>query len=202
MGRIEGGSVAKHTVSAEKARPLADRQAIGPGNAIEPGRDRGDCLSPRRNKMVAFEEAGVWNVSNRGEPMRNLFAIALFALAACNPAGNAPGKLPAPPEDPDAPKGEAIADPVLREARDQADEILAGLIAGKFDLDQELGLLPKKVKGYQSFSIKSQSLLREGAAEFTGVFRSPTARAVFRMDLVKQKSGKWAIGAFSGPNPE
>jgi hypothetical protein len=31
---------------------------------------------------------------------------------------------------------------------------------------------------------------------------SPAGRARFEMTLVKQMSGKWAIGTFSGPNPE
>jgi hypothetical protein len=48
----------------------------------------------------------------------------------------------------------------------------------------------------------AKKIVREGTAEFQGVLRSPAGRALFDMTLVKQVTGKWAIGAFSGPNPE
>jgi hypothetical protein len=60
----------------------------------------------------------------------------------------------------------------------------------------------RKVKGYQSCSIKSQKIVRKGAADFSGVLIGPPGRARFDMTLVKQDSGKWLIGAFSGPKPE
>ena len=128
-----------------------------------------------------------------------------LAVMGCQPAAPGGGGVPAPApqaEQPDAPKGEAIADPVLREAREQADAILDGLLAGKFEQDQDLWPVARKLKGYQSWSIKSQKIVREGAADFQGVLRSPAGRARFDMTFVKQMSGKWAIGAFSGPNSE
>jgi hypothetical protein len=105
-------------------------------------------------------------------------------------------------DGPDAPKGEAIADPVLREAREQADHILDGLFAGKFDQDQDLWPVARKLKGYRSGSVRSQAVVREGAAEFRGVLTGPAGRARFTMTLVKQANGTWAVGTFSGPNPE
>jgi hypothetical protein len=105
-------------------------------------------------------------------------------------------------DGPDAPRGEAIADPVLRQAREEADSILDGLLAGKFDQDQDLWPVARKVKGFQSWAIKSQKVVREGAAEFQGVLTRPGDAAGFKVTLVKQASGKWAVGAFSGPNPE
>jgi hypothetical protein len=105
-------------------------------------------------------------------------------------------------DGPDAPTGEAIADPVLRQARAQADSILDGLLAGQFDQDPDLGPVAKKLKGFQSWAIKSQKVVREGAAEFQGVLTSPGGAAGFKVTLVKQASGKWAVGAFSGPNRE
>jgi hypothetical protein len=115
-------------------------------------------------------------------------------------------RTPLPPgpqaQEPDAPKGEAIADPVLREGREQADAILNGLLAGRFDQDQDLSPVARKLNGYQFWSIKSQKIVREGAAQFQGVLSSPTGRARFDMLLVKQVSGRWAVGSFSGPNPD
>jgi hypothetical protein len=47
----------------------------------------------------------------------------------------------------DAPKGKDIADPVLRESREQADVILDGLLTGKFDEDANLSPVARKLKG-------------------------------------------------------
>jgi hypothetical protein len=105
-------------------------------------------------------------------------------------------------DGPGAPKGEAITDPVLRQAREQADSILGGLLAGKFDQDPDLWPVARKVKGFQSWAIKSQRVAREGAAEFRGVLTRPGDAARFDVTLVKQVSGKWAVGTFSGPNRE
>ena len=121
-------------------------------------------------------------------------------LMGCRP--EVPSPAPAAPELPDAPKGEAIADPVLRQAREQADAIFDGLLAGKFDGDPDLWPVAKKLKGYQTYSVKSQQIVREGTAEFGGVLSGPAGRARFVMTLVKQQGGAWAVGAFSGPNPE
>jgi hypothetical protein len=134
-------------------------------------------------------------------------ATLTLAFAGCRPAPpGAGGTPPAAPraEEPDAPKGEAIADPGLREAREQADATLGGLLAGKFDKDTDSGLsaVAQKVKGYQSYAVKSQKAVREGAAEFEGVLSGPVGRARFGMLLVKQQSGRWAVGTFSGPYPE
>jgi hypothetical protein len=132
-------------------------------------------------------------------------AVLLFALACtgCQPAAPKGGGAPAPKaEEPDAPKGEAIADPVLREAREQVEAVLADLLAGKLDQDESLVPVARKLKGYQSWSIKSQKLVRDGAVDFRGILTAPGGRASFDVHLVKQVSGKWAIGTFSGPNPE
>jgi len=45
---------------------------------------------------------------------------------------------------------------VLWEARGQADAILGGRLAGTFDNDPDLSPVARKVKRYQSYSIKSQ----------------------------------------------
>jgi hypothetical protein len=62
--------------------------------------------------------------------------------------------------------------------------------------------LARKLKGYQNCSIKSQGIERENHAVFRGVLNGSAGRARFETTLVKQASGKWAIGMFSGPNPE
>ena len=99
----------------------------------------------------------------------------------------------------DAPKGAAIADPVLREAREQFDGIMGELLAGKFDADPDLWPVARKLKGFQAWSIQSQRIAWEKAAEFKGVLTGADARSHFAVTVVKQASGKWAIGTFSGP---
>jgi hypothetical protein len=101
-----------------------------------------------------------------------------------------------------APKGNAIADAVLREARDEADEVLHGLLAGMFDQDENLAVVAEKVKGYTSWSIRSQKIVRGGMAEFQGILSNPAAKATFTMLLVKQAGGQWAVAMFSGPYPQ
>lgn len=125
------------------------------------------------------------------------------ACAGCQPAAPKGGGTPAPKvAAPDAPKGEAIADPDLREAREQVDAVLADLLAGKLDQDENLAPVARKLKGYQSWSIKSQRLVREGAADFRGLLTAPGGQASFDIHFVKQAGGEWAIGTFGGPNAE
>ena len=133
-------------------------------------------------------------------------AAAVFAamcLVGCGPAGpGGKGAVPAPKlEEPDAPVGLAIADATLREARQQNDAILTDLFAGKAE-DSGLARIAEKTKRFRTFSVKSQKMIRDGAAEFAGVLSGPDARAGFRLTLVKQTDGKWAIATFSGPNAE
>jgi hypothetical protein len=103
-------------------------------------------------------------------------------------------------DDASAPRGKAVADPFLREARDEAEAVLLGLLLGKFDEDENLSLVAEKVKGYTSWSIKSQQIAGKGRAEFKGTLSGPAGQAGFRMMLVKQASGPWTIGTFYGPD--
>ena len=134
-----------------------------------------------------------------------LFGVLCFLLpTGCRPAvpaGGNPSKS-AQAEEPDAPSAEAITDPVLREARVQADTTLSGLLAGQFDKDPDLWPIASKLKTFQTYSIKSQKIVREGAANFQGLLRNGVGRAHFDITFVKQSNGKWAIGTASGPNPE
>jgi hypothetical protein len=93
-------------------------------------------------------------------------------------------------------------DPVLREAREQADAILTDLLAGELDSDPDLWPVARKLMGYDLYSVKSQKLDSDGAAQFGGMLTSSTGRASFEMMLVKQQSDKWAVATFSGPNLE
>jgi hypothetical protein len=99
------------------------------------------------------------------------------------------------------PKGTGIADPLLRQARDQADVLLLGLLQGRFDQDENLTLVAEKLKGYTSWSIASQTMTGQRTAEFKGIVSNAAGKATFRMTLVKQSAGQWAIGKFSGPTP-
>src|SRR3954453_6740040 len=105
-------------------------------------------------------------------PRGTVCAALLLALACtgCQPAAPKGGGAPAPmAEEPEAPKAEAIADPVLREAREQVDAVLTDLLAGKLDQDENLAPVARKLKGYQSWSIKSQQLVRDGVVDFRGI---------------------------------
>lgn len=129
--------------------------------------------------------------------------LASFACLGCQPAAPKAGGVPAQQaEEPDAPKGEAIGDPLLREARDQVDAVLTDLLSGKLDQDEQFAPVARKLKGYQSWSIKSQQVVRDGEVDFRGVLKAPSARATFDIQFMKQANGKWAIGTFSGPNSE
>jgi hypothetical protein len=97
------------------------------------------------------------------------------------------------------PKGNAIADPLLRQARDEADALLLGLLQGKFDEDENLALVAEKLKGFTSWSITSQTTAGRRNAEFKGMLDNAARKATFRMTLVKQSSGQWTIGRFTGP---
>jgi hypothetical protein len=143
------------------------------------------------------------SVSGHPESKNAILPVLLRFIAGCR---QAPPPAPAPPAPviaaPDAPKGDAIADLILREARQQADAILDDMLAGKLQNDPDTAPVAKKLKGYQSASIKSQEIIREGAAKFGGVLTKQTSQHRFEMILVKQQNGNWAIGTFSGPNPE
>jgi hypothetical protein len=124
-----------------------------------------------------------------------------LVLAGCGPQAPV-GAVKAPPaNEPDAPVGAAIADPQLREARKENDAILTDLFAGKAE-DSGPQRIAAKLKAYRTFSVKSQKLVRDGTAEFGGVLEGPKDRAGFKLTLVRQTDGKWAIATFSGPNAE
>ena len=134
-----------------------------------------------------------------------LAGLAVLLLPSCaRPVpvvgGGVVAPVPAGPAAVEAPKGKDIADPVLRESRDQADAILDGLLAGKFDHDSNLWPVARKLKDYQSWSITSQKMTRPDAATFGGELTGPAGRAAFDMLLVKQQTGHWAVATFSGPN--
>jgi len=125
--------------------------------------------------------------------------LVALTLAGCRPAAPTGG---AGPDEPDAPTGAAVADPELRQARQRADVTLDWLLGGKLDKDPDLSPVTQKVKGYNSYAIKAQRVVREGTAEFRGVLSGPSGRARFALTLVRQSDGRWAVGAFSGPDPE
>jgi hypothetical protein len=129
------------------------------------------------------------------------FLLVTLVLAGCRPAASGGGG-PAPIDEPDAPKAEAISNPEMRQAREAADATLGGLLAGKLDTNPGLSPVTQKLKGYQSYAVKSQKVVGEEAAEFGGLLTGPKGRARFSVVLVKQLGGGWAVGTFSGPDPE
>lgn len=132
--------------------------------------------------------------------MRQMRAAQMARAAAAQAAARR--AIAAATATPEAPKGEAIADPELRAVRAQFDAIMAGLLAGKFDADPDLSPVARKLKGYRQCRVQSQRLTTEKAAQFDGVLTGPAGRARFGATVVKQPGGAWAVDTFSGPNPE
>jgi hypothetical protein len=126
-----------------------------------------------------------------------LIMLAVGCGESCPP--NTSPLVTAASSESSAPKGNAIADPLLRQARDQADALLLGLLQGKFDEDDNLALVAEKLKGYTSWSITSQTRTGQRTAQFKGTISKAAGKATFQMTLVKQSSGQWAISKFSGP---
>src|SRR5216684_5835065 len=118
------------------------------------------------------------------------------AIGCGQPAPGGNTSVMAAADEAAAPKGNAIADPLLREARDEADEVLHGLLAGMFDQDENLAVVAEKVKGYTSWSVRSQKIVKRSTAEFQGILSSPTGKASVTMMLVKQAGGPWAVSMF------
>ena len=144
--------------------------------------------------------------TNRRARRRLAWGVAVvpfMAVIGCGPAtsgSNGTASVIPANDETAAPKGNAIAEPMLREARDEAEALLRGLLAGEFDQDENLALVAEKLKGYTSWSIKAQTLAGKGTAEFKGTLSGPAGKRNFSMLLVKQAAGKWAVGTFSGPN--
>src|SRR5262245_42404593 len=92
-----------------------------------------------------------------GEPMDNKPQVWILVTV-----------LPASDES-SVPKGKAIADPLLRQARDAADALLLGLLQGQFDQDESLSMVAEKLIGYTSWSITSQTTSGQRTAEFKGM---------------------------------
>lgn len=133
----------------------------------------------------------------------------ILAASGCDrgtpPAVSAPKGPPAPAAGAplvEAPKGEAIDDPVLREARTATDDILHKLLEGKTEGDSASEQIAKKIGGYKAAVVTAQKMTREDAAQFEGKLVGPGGRASFQATVVKQKKGNWAIGHFSGPNAD
>src|SRR5262249_4649459 len=85
----------------------------------------------------------------------------------------------------------AVADTPLRQAREQFDGIMGGLLAGRYDADPELGPLARKLKGFGEWSVQSQKMTRGDAAEFRGTLTAGVRRARFAATVVRQPGGKW-----------
>jgi hypothetical protein len=128
-----------------------------------------------------------------------LAPVLLVAALGCSRSTPTVSVTPASDENA-APKGNAIPDPVLREAREEAEALLFALLSGELNEDENLALVAEKVQGYTSWSIKSQLLTPSGTAEFKGTLSNPAGKAAFGLTLVKQAGGAWTVATFSGPD--
>jgi hypothetical protein len=136
-----------------------------------------------------------------GRSLFLLLACSLVVAWGCNQ--NQPKNQPAAVKGGAELKREPLPDdPASKETRTAAGEILDRLLAGKLaEGESPLQYRAKALKGFQSWSIESQQQKEEGRATFDGLLTGAAGKARFNMILVKQKDGKWAVGAFSGPNP-
>jgi hypothetical protein len=79
---------------------------------------------------------------------------------------------------------------------------ITGLLDGRFDDRPDLQPIARRLRGYRTWSVTSQRMAGENAAEFEGIVTEPAAQARFTATLVRQASGNWKVGTFSGPDPE
>jgi hypothetical protein len=148
-------------------------------------------------------------MAQRSDDRRKQILWLSVALLAIDGAGCGESSLPSTPPtvlpasgESSVPKGKAIADPLLRQARDAADALLLGLLQGQFDQDESLSVVAEKLRGYTSWSITSQTTTGQRTAEFKAMVSNAVGKATFRMTLVKHASGQWAISKFIGPTPQ
>jgi hypothetical protein len=139
---------------------------------------------------------------------RNEAAIVIIALllgmgAGCtNSSPTSPKASTAPSED--AKQKDDRDDPMMKEARSDAEAVLNDLLAGKLDNDPNLAPVAGKLKGFRSWSIQSQSIDPDNrkAVNFSGTLKGPQGEKTFVASMVKQQNGKWTIGYFQGPDPK
>ena len=94
-------------------------------------------------------------------------------------------------------------DPVSLEARAMAGKIMDRLLTGQLEEGDESGLatVAKALKGFDAWVIESQQKAEQGRSTISGRLTGPSGQAGFSVVIVKQESGKWMVGTFSGPNP-
>ncbi len=127
----------------------------------------------------------------------------VLLTAACGCRRNQPENQPRPANAGKQHKKEPLPDdPVSKEARAAAGKILDRLLTGKLEEDESgLATRANALKGFKSWSIESQKKAEQGRSTLEGIVTGPSGQARFSMTIVKQGSGKWMVGVFSGPNP-
>jgi hypothetical protein len=149
---------------------------------------------PRLQNQASMGRVLCWRV---------FFLSVAFLIAACGCNQNQAKNQPAAVKGGVERKNEPLPDdPASKESRAAAGEILDRLLAGKLaESESSLEHRAKALKGFRSWSIESQQQKEEDRATFDGLVAGPSGNARFKMILVKQQNGKWAVGVFSGPNP-
>lgn len=130
-------------------------------------------------------------------------AVFLLIFAGGCSDGNPAPKKPAPVGPAAAEKDDAD-DPIVKEAKADTDALFKDLLAGKANEDTMLATIAAKVKPFDSVAIESQKLMpgQPKTVRFDGTLKGARGEAKFSVRMVKQGSGKWAIGTFSGPHPK
>jgi hypothetical protein len=109
----------------------------------------------------------------------------------------------APPAAPtSAPRQDADETPLVKEVRAETGTILDDLLIGKYDDDPSYAPIARKLKGWTSWTIQTAAQ-EEGSpptVKVAGTLAGPNREATFSALIVKQETGRWMIGTFSGPN--
>ena len=135
---------------------------------------------------------------------RILLFVVITTLVSGSGVGCTPSSPPKVVSATAVPNNDDADNPLVKEARSDTEAVLDDLLAGKYDNDADFAPVARKVKGFHSWSIESQKIETgvPKSVNFSGNLKGPNGEAIFTVLMVKQQSGKWMIGTFSGPNPK
>lgn len=135
-------------------------------------------------------------------PSLLMAALLLGAGAGCTTSDS---PVPFPIGKPSAPyrpvKREDADETLVKEARPDTESVLDDLMAGETHGDSGLARPAQKVAGYRSWTIEGQEVepAVPESVKFGGTLKGPSGEASFIVLMVKQRDGRWMVGAFSGP---
>lgn len=132
---------------------------------------------------------------------RGLLLASMVLAAGCTNHDAAPPPARKAPVAQRPARKDDAGHPLVKEARPDTEAVLTGLLAGKYDADPDFAPIAQKLKGYSTWVITAQEPDPDNrnAVHFDGTLSGPAGEATFTAYMVKQQSGRWMIGSFSGP---